>query len=210
MTRLIQSYKDIEEGLEWLFNCEPRFKDIYSLTGELPLRRSDQGFTYLLNAIVSQQLSVAAAKTIWSRVEAAGLTNVDAILASDDETMRALGLSRQKISYARSLAEANIDFEKLSQMSSEDVVKTLIKVKGIGPWTAEIYAMFSLGHADVFAHEDLALQEAAKSLLALEERPRGKKMIAIAAQWSPWRAVAARLLWAYYGVLKGRQGVNQS
>ncbi len=208
MERLIEHESDIEEGLKWLFTHEPRFKDAYQLTGKLDLRRSEQGFTRLLHAIVGQQLSVAAAATIWDRVSKAGLTSATAIENSSDEAMRALGLSRQKISYARSLAAANINFSALPEMPSQTVISELTKVKGIGNWTAEIYAMFSLGRADVFAHEDLALQEATKILLELDERPRGKKMIAIAEQWSPWRAVAARLLWAFYGVQKGRQGVN--
>jgi len=207
--RIINNASDIEEGLHWLFKHDPRFKAAYQLTGELPLRRSEEGFTRLLHAIVGQQLSVAAAATIWGRVADAELTTPDAIMAASDQEMRALGLSRQKISYARSLVDANIDFPALADMDSQQVIKQLTVVKGIGNWTAEIYAMFSLGRADVFAHEDLALQEATRILFDLEERPRGKKMIAIAEQWSPWRAVAARLLWAYYGVHKGRQGIAQ-
>lgn len=208
MPRTIDSQDDIEEGLAWLCQREPRFVIARELSGQLPLRRREEGFSHLLNAIVSQQLSVAAARTIWGRVNEAGFVTPTAILNANEDTMRALGLSRQKITYARSLAEANIDFNALRDMESEDVIKHLIVVKGIGVWTAEIYAMFSLGHADVFAHEDLALQEATRSLFELDERPRGKVMRALAEQWQPWRAVAARLLWAYYGQIKGRTGIN--
>jgi DNA-3-methyladenine glycosylase II len=93
-------------------------------------------------------------------------------------------------------------------MPSEAVIKTLTQVTGIGQGTAEIYAMFSLGRADVFAHGDLALQEAARVLLDLEERPKEKQMKIIAADWSPWRSVAARVLWAYYRVVKLREGIR--
>jgi DNA-3-methyladenine glycosylase II len=135
------------------------------------------------------------------------MTTPDTIHASNDESLRALGLSKQKISYARSLVEANIDFAALRNMDTEQVISTLVVVKGVGEWTAEIYAMFSLGHADVFAHNDLALQEGARMLFDLPQRPTLKGMKALAAAWSPWRAVAARLLWAYYAYQKSRPGI---
>ncbi|CTQ50539.1 DNA-3-methyladenine glycosylase 2 [Jannaschia donghaensis] len=125
-----------------------------------------------------------------------------------DEEMRACGLSRQKIKYFRSLAEADIDFDALRDAPTEEVIATLTAVSGVGRWTAEIYAMFSLGHADVFAPNDLALQEGARMLLGLPDRPKEKEMRAIAEAWSPWRAVAARLLWAYYAAMKQREGIR--
>lgn len=95
----------------------------------------------------------------------------------------------------------------LRDAPTDQVVKTLVEVKGIGVWTAEIYAMFALGRADVFAPGDLALQEAARMLFDLPERPKEKDLRAMAEDWSPWRAVAARLLWAYYHVAKEREGI---
>jgi DNA-3-methyladenine glycosylase II len=121
--------------------------------------------------------------------------------------LRGCGLSRQKIGYARAIAESGIDFAALRRMPDESVVAELVRIKGIGVWTAEIYAMFSLGRADVFAPGDLALQESAARLFALEARPGEKALREMARAWSPWRAVAARLLWAYYRVEKGREGV---
>lgn len=206
--RCIESHKDLNEGIAALCLLEPRFQTVVELCAPFDLRRSEDGFKRLLSAIVSQQLSVAAARTIWQRVENAGFTEPLAIQRADDEELRALGLSKQKIGYARSLAEANIDFASLREASSQQVIDTLTQVKGVGVWTAEIYAMFSLGHADVFAHNDLALQEGAKLLLGLNERPNLKKMQVIATAWQPWRAVAARLLWAYYAHCKARPGVN--
>ncbi|MGB3251386.1 MAG: DNA-3-methyladenine glycosylase 2 family protein, partial [Tabrizicola sp.] len=136
-----------------------------------------------------------------------GLTEAAVMAAASDETLRAAGLSRQKARYGRALAQAGIDFNALRGISDVDVVKTLVAVPGIGVWTAEIYAMFALGRADVFAPGDLALQEAARMLFGLEARPTDKALRAMAEAWSPWRSVAARILWAYYRVAKEREGV---
>lgn len=186
----------------------PRLAHAYALTGPLPLRRRPDGFAELLSAIVSQQVSVASANAIWARMQAANLTAPAPILAAGEDGLRAAGLSRQKIRYAQELARAGIDFDALRTASSGDVIKTLTQVPGIGTWTAEIYAMFSLGHADVFAHGDLALQEAARILYDLPDRPKERAMREIAAAWSPWRSVAARLLWAYYRTQKQREGIR--
>jgi len=192
----------------WLCKAEPRFAPVIERCSPLPLRRKPEGFAELLSAITSQQVSVASANAIWGRLEAAGMTSVKAVSGTTDEDLRALGLSRQKARYAKALAEAGIDFDSLRDASNAEVIKTLTAVMGIGVWTAEIYAMFSLGRADVFAHGDLALQEGAKVLLDLPERPKEKAMREIAESWSPWRSVAARALWAYYADLKSREGVR--
>ena len=127
--------------------------------------------------------------------------------ASDDD-LRACGLSRQKIRYARELARSGIAYKGLRTAQTDDVIGTLVEVPGIGRWTAEIYAMFSLGRADVFAPGDLALQEAARILFELDARPSEKAIREMATNWSPWRGVAARLLWAYYRVAKDREGIR--
>ena len=130
-----------------------------------------------------------------------------AVAASSEDELRALGLSRQKASYARALAEAGIDYHALRTAPTDQVTRQLTAVKGIGIWTAEIYAMFSLGRADVFAPGDLALQESARVLFALDSRPREKELRSMAQAWSPWRSVAARALWAYYHIAKDREGI---
>ncbi|HHS88958.1 MAG TPA: DNA-3-methyladenine glycosylase 2 family protein, partial [Rhodobacteraceae bacterium] len=117
-------------------------------------------------------------------------------------------LSGQKIRYARALASSGIRYSSLRGMPSDDIIKRLTHVPGIGPWTAQIYVMFSLGRADVFAPGDLALQEAARMLFELEKRPREKDLRDMASDWSPWRGVAARLLWAYYRIAKDREGIR--
>ena len=129
------------------------------------------------------------------------------IIASDDD-LRTLGLSRQKVKYARALSKADVDFAALRDMPHQDVVKTLTAISGIGIWTAEIYAMFSLARADVFAPGDLALQEAVRMLFDLEERPKERALRDMALAWSPWRSVAARVLWAYYAYQKNREGIR--
>lgn len=206
--RIIIGHDCIAEGTAWLAKAEPRFAHALSLTGLPPLRRRDDGFSALLGAIVSQQVSVASANAIWSRLEGAGLTGVGAIAAATDDDLRACGLSRQKARYARALAGAGIDFTALRALPDEEVIAILVQVSGIGRWTAEIYAMFSLGRADVFAPADLALQESARLLFDLPERPAERALREMAERWSPWRAVAARLLWAYYHVAKDREGIR--
>lgn len=206
--RIIKTDACVAEGADWLAQHDSRFAHALKLTGALPLRLRPDGFDQLLSAIVSQQVSVASASAIWGRMQEAGLTTPAAILAADDEALKAAGLSRQKMRYARALADEGIDFEALRTAPNEEVFATLTNVSGIGIWTAEIYAMFSLGRADVFAPGDLALQESARMLFGLEERPKERQLRAMADEWSPWRSVAARLLWAYYRVDKGREGIG--
>jgi DNA-3-methyladenine glycosylase II len=205
--RVIETDADVAEGAAWLADREPRFASALELTGKLPLRRREAGFPALLHAICGQQLSVAAAGSVWDKLRAAELTDADGVIACEDQHLRECGLSRPKIKYARALAEADVDYDALAAMPEEDAIKTLTAVKGIGLWTAEIYLKFSVGRADVFAAGDLALQEAARILFELPERPDDKTLRAMAEAWSPWRAVAARLLWAYYRVAKRREGV---
>ncbi len=206
--RIITGDACVSEGAEWLANYDARFADALAIVGPLPLRRKPDGFSELLNAIVSQQVSVASANAIWAKLEAAGAHTRAAINKRSEEDMRALGLSRQKARYACALAKANIDYDALREAPTQDVIRILTEVPGIGAWTAEIYAMFSLGRADIFASGDLALQEGARVLFDLPERPKEKAMRAMAQDWSPWQSVAARILWAYYAHIKTREGIR--
>ncbi len=206
--RIIKTEDCVAEGAAWLASQDARFARALELTGPLPLRLRPDGFDQLLSAIVSQQVSVASAAAIWQRMQDAGLISPKAITAASDEDLRAAGLSRQKMRYARALAAEGIDFDALRTAPNEVVFRTLTNVSGVGIWTAEIYAMFSLGRADVFAPGDLALQESARMLFDLPERPKERALRQMAEDWSPWRSVAARLLWAYYRVDKGREGVR--
>jgi len=206
--RIIETPDCVAEGAAWLAQAEPRFAHAIAQTGTLPLRLRKDGFEELLSAIVSQQVSVASARAIWGRMKDARLTGPRKIAGASDDDLRGVGLSRQKIRYARALAEARIDFASLRTAPDEQVIAILTEVPGIGRWTAEVYAMFSLGRADVFAPADLALQEAARLLFDLPDRPTERALRQMALAWSPWRAVAARALWAYYHVAKDREGIR--
>ena len=206
--RIITSQECISEGLAALAKLEPKFNQIIKNIEEIPLRRTSEGFDRLLSNIVSQQLSVAAADAIWNKIELAGLNKIQKIRKVSDQELRDVGLSKQKIKYVRSLANANINYRSLKTMPTLQVVNELTQVSGIGNWTAEIYAMFSLGRADVFAPGDLALQEATRILFNLPERPSEKDLRSMAINWSPWQAVAARLLWSYYNQQKKREGIR--
>ena len=197
----------VAEGAAWLAASDPRLAEAVRLAGPLPLRRHADGFGALASAIVGQQVSTASARALLARMAAAGLDDEDAIAAADDDTLRAAGLSRQKMRYLRALAAARLDYAALRLAPAEHVMATLTALPGIGTWTAEIYAMFALGHADVFAPGDLALQEAVRLIYTLPARPDERTLRQMAPVWSPWRGVAARLFWAYYRTVKGREGV---
>jgi DNA-3-methyladenine glycosylase II len=206
--RIIRGPDCVAEGAAWLARSEPRFAHALTKTGPLPLRLRGDGFDALLSAIVSQQVSVASAEAIWRRLDGAGMTTAGEVAASDDDDLRACGLSRQKIRYARELAMANLPYAGLRSQPTAEVIEQLVAVPGIGRWTAEVYAMFSLGRADVFAPGDLALQEAARLLFELDTRPSERALRELSDAWRPWRAVAARLLWSYYRVAKNREGIR--
>ncbi|WP_204114189.1 DNA-3-methyladenine glycosylase family protein [Shimia biformata] len=206
--RIIETPDCVAEGVGWLCARHPEFAHAHALTGAPPLRRRPDGFAQLLSAIISQQVSTASAAAIWARMEGAGLVTPEAVCAAGEDGLRAVGLSRQKVRYAQALAGAGIDYDSLRDAPTEQVIRDLTAITGIGTWTAEIYAMFSLGRADVFAPGDLALQEAARMLFDLDTRPTDRALRQMAEAWSPWRSVAARLLWAYYRVAKDREGIR--
>ena len=206
--RIITSQECISEGLVALNKLEPKFRQAINAIDEIPLRRTSGGFDRFLSTIVSQQLSVAAADAIWKKIELAGLNQINKIKKVSDQDLRQVGLSKQKVRYVRSLANAKINYDALKAMPTSEVVSELTQVSGVGNWTAEIYAMFSLGRADVFAPGDLALQEATRLLFNLPERPSEKELRVMAKEWSPWQAVAARLLWSYYNDQKKREGIR--
>lgn len=206
--RVIKSDACVAEGADWLSTNVSQMAEALCSLEPLPLRLKPDGFSELLSAIVSQQVSVASANAIWCRMLEANLATEPEIRNASEDQLKQVGLSRQKVRYAKALASAKIDYDGLRNASTSVVVETLIEVPGIGRWTAEIYAMFSLGHADVFAPGDLALQEGARMLFDLDKRPTEKELRIMAEEWSPWRSVAARLLWAYYAKQKTREGIR--
>jgi DNA-3-methyladenine glycosylase II len=155
--------------------------------------------------ITAQQLSVASAAAIWGRLEARVRPFIPAsFLAVPERDLRDAGQSRVKIATLRGLADAiargSLDLDALTHAPEEDIHARLTALKGIGPWTADIYILFCLARADAWSPRDLALQYAVRDTLRLDARPNPDEMVEIAEAWRPWRAVAARMLWAYYAV----------
>jgi DNA-3-methyladenine glycosylase II len=184
---------------------------LLSVGGPPPLRWREPGFAGLAGIIVSQQVSVASANAIFRRLatELAPLGPAT-VMAADDATLKRCGLSQAKMRALRALAEATaggLDLEALRALDAHDAHDALVAVKGIGPWTADLFLLFSLGHPDAFPAGDLALQEAARIALGLRTRPDARRLEKIAERWRPLRGVAARMLWAYYRSVKQREGV---
>lgn len=206
--RLIATRADLAEGAAHLARVCPVWARVLSELGPLPLRRQADGFAAIASAIVSQQISAQAAGAIWDRLAASGLTDPQAIAAADDDRLRAMGLSRPKARYLRAIAASGLDWDGLRELPDDQAIAALVELPGVGLWTAEIYLKFALGRADVLAAGDLALQESARLLYGLQARPTPAMLRRMARPWRPWRAVAARGLWAYYRLAKGREGVR--
>jgi DNA-3-methyladenine glycosylase II len=201
--RTIRGADDINEGVRALVRVCPHLARVHDVTGDPPLRLRIAGFEGLAQTIVNQQLSVASAAAIWGRL-AGRVADPESFLAVTDEDLRAAGLSRGKVATLRGLAEAiasgALDLDALESAPDEDIHAALTALKGVGPWTADIYIMFSLGRADAWSPGDLALQHAVRDAIALDARPSAAEMNALAERWRPWRSVAARLLWSYYAL----------
>lgn len=205
--RTIETVADLDEAIASLIVADPRLAEVSEIAGRPPLRRREDGFAGLAAIIISQQVSVASADAIHGRFcEALGDVSAEAVLAAGEAGLRACGLSRPKMRTFLAVAEAEragaIDFAALRALGDDDVAERLIALKGIGPWTAEIYLLTCLGRTDVWPGGDLALQEAARLAFGLEARPSLDELREIAAPWQPWRSVAARLLWSYYGKVR--------
>jgi DNA-3-methyladenine glycosylase II len=203
--RIIRGEEDVREGLEALVKIDPRLRQIVSEAGPVPLRLREPGFAGLAHIIVSQVVSRASADAIWGRLTARlPLVTAEAYVGLDDDAWRSFGLSRIKADtltrVAQAVLDGRLDLRSLTQESPEKALADLTAVKGIGPWTGEVYLMFCGGHADVFPVGDVALQAAVGMAFGHEARPLPKALAKEAAVWAPWRSVAARLFWAYYAV----------
>ena len=211
--RLILDSDDaMARGTRALARLDPLMRRLAAELGPPPLRRHDPGFAGLARIVVGQQVSTASAAAIWSRclVALAPLTP-EAVAAAPDEHFRAAGLSRPKVRTLRAVAAAimagDLPIDSLHDHEADEARRQLTAVSGIGPWTADVYLLFCLGHPDAFAAGDLALQEAARAAAGLAGRPNARDLLAMAESWRPWRGVAAGLLWAHYRRLKSRDGI---
>jgi DNA-3-methyladenine glycosylase II len=199
----IHSEADLDAALAALGTLDPRFVQLLAKAGRPPLRRRSDGFAGLAAIIVAQQLSTASANAIWGRLEAAFRPlDPDAMLRARPARLQKVGLSRPKIralkEIARAVKRGDLALAALAELAAEEAHAALTAVHGIGPWTADIYLLTCLGHADAWPAGDLALQEAVRVAFGLPARPTTKEMAALAEPWRPWRAIAARILWAYY------------
>lgn len=200
---MVRSKKSIKSHAEALASLEPAFAGVIAKHGMPEPRASERGVQTLLRTIVGQQVSVAAARSMWAKLEAAfgSPPDLHLLLAAGDEELRAAGMSRQKSGYIRSLAElvisGELDLENLPE-DDEEAIALLTKIKGIGRWSAEIYLLFAEGRADVFPAGDLAVMVEIGRLLGMEDRPSEKALREIAERWRPHRGAAAVLAWHSY------------
>ena len=212
MTTHIHTEADLDAGIAALLALDPRWAPVAERAGRPALRRRDGGFAGLAQIIVSQQVSVASAAAIHGRLVAIAdpFDHASVLRARRDRLVR-VGLSAAKIKTLRAIAKAvearHIDLDALADMPADEAHAVLTALHGIGPWTADIYLLACIGHADAWPAGDLALQEAARIAFGLRKRPTTKEMGPLAEPWRPWRAVAARLLWTYYRAVKQREGV---
>lgn len=191
-----------KEAVSHLMEADPVMANLIMKVGALEYRIQPDLWQSMVGAIVGQQLSTSAARTIRGRVEqlgGSGFPTPGEMLEMDEETLRGCGLSRAKLSYVRDLAgrfhDGQIDPERIATLGDEEVIEELTQVKGIGRWTAEMVLLFSLGRPDVLAVDDLGIRNAVQRAYGLDDRPDRRTLQIIGASWSPWRSFASLYLW---------------
>ena len=200
---MVRTSKSIKKAAEALAEREPAFAAVIARHGVPEPRKSEPGAHTLLRTIVGQQVSVAAARSMWAKLEAAFGSPPDLarLLAASDEELRAAGMSRQKSGYIRSLAElvmsGQLDLDNLPE-DDEEAIALLTQIKGIGRWSAEIYLLFAEGRPDVFPAGDLAVMVELGRLIGLPDKPSEKQLRELAEPWRPYRGAAAVLAWHSY------------
>ena len=212
MTNFLHSDADLQAGLARLVAADPRLAPIAEKAGRFSLRRREAGYAGLCAIVCGQQLSTASAAAIRDRLFAAfDPFHHDSVRRARTDKLKRLGLSAPKIKSIReigkALARGRIDLTAVGDMDADAAHAALIGLHGIGPWSADIYLLFCLGHSDAFPAGDLAVQEAARIAFGLRKRPDAKALAKLAEAWRPWRGVAAHLLWAYYHAVKKRDVV---
>jgi len=212
MTLHLNSQADLEEAIRALLKQDPRLQPVFELAGMPALRRREPGFAGLAHIICGQQLSTASAAAIWARLTSAfDPFHHDAVRRARADRLGRLGLSAAKIktlkNLAREIAAERVNLDVLADEEADAAHHTLVSLHGIGPWTADVYLLFCLGHGDAWPAGDLAVQEAVKIGLELTTRPTAKEMAPLAEPWRPMRGAAAHLWWSYYRAMKKREGV---
>jgi DNA-3-methyladenine glycosylase II len=212
MTVHLDTQADLDDAIQVLVRQDPRLKPILDLTGMPDLRRREPGFVGLSHIICGQQLSTASAAAIWGRLSAAfDPLDAETVRRARTDRLGRLGLSAAKIktlkALARDIRSERVNLDVLANEDADAAHNTLTALHGIGPWTADVYLLFCLGHGDAWPAGDLAVQEAVKIGLGLKTRPTAKQMAPLAEPWRPLRGAAAHLWWSYYRVLRKREGV---
>jgi DNA-3-methyladenine glycosylase II len=201
-------------GIDALIELDPVFAGIEAAAGPLPWRTRPRGFPGLLQAIMAQQISNQAAAAIWGRLAALpGATTPSGLLSLTEDQLRSAGLSRPKVSHARALAEAfadgRLDADVLDTMADQAAIDAIVAIRGLGPWTAEVYLLFAHQRMDVFPAGDIAVAGALAALKGLSARPGPVELRAVAESWRPYRALAARLLWHHWRFMTGRPAMDE-
>ena len=212
MTLHLNSQADLEEAIRALLKQDPRLQPVFEVAGMPALRRREPGFQGLAHIVCGQQLSTASAAAIWGRLTAAfDPFDHDSLRRARADRLGRLGLSAAKIktlkNLAREIAAERVNLDVLANEDADAAHHTLVSLHGIGPWTADVYLLFCLGHGDAWPAGDLAVQEAVKIGLGLKTRPTAKEMAPLAEPWRPMRGAAAHLWWSYYRAIKKREGV---
>jgi DNA-3-methyladenine glycosylase II len=212
MTIHLNTQTDLEDAVHALVRRDSRLLPIFEITGMPALRRREAGFAGLAHIVTGQQLSTASAGAIWARLSAAfDPFDHDSFRKARADRLGRLGLSAAKIktlkSIAHELAAERLNLDVLANEDADAAHNTLTALHGIGPWTADVYLLFCLGHGDAWPAGDLAVQEAVKIGLGLKTRPTAKEMAPLAEPWRPMRGAAAHLWWSYYRALKKREGI---
>ena len=212
MTLRLETQDDVDTGVRELLAQDRRLEPIMAVAGRVPLRRRPGGFAGLAQIIVAQQLSTASASAIWARLTAAfDPLAPDKIRRARATTLARVGLSAAKIRALKAIAtdikKNGLDLDALAELPADDAHRALTALHGVGPWTADIYLLFCLGHADAWPAGDLAVQEAVRLAFKLKARPTTKEMGPLAERWRPRRGVAALLMWTYYRAIKKRDAV---
>jgi len=207
-----ETQSDLDDAIQVLIKQDPRLKPVFAATGMPALRQREPGFAGLAHIVCGQQVSTASAAAIWGRLSAAfDPFDHHAIRKARTDRLGRLGLSGAKIkklkNLAREITADRLNFDVLANEDVDAAHHALTALHGIGPWTADIYLLFCLGHGDAWPAGDIAVQEAIKIGLGLKERPNVKQMAPLAEPWRPYRGAAAHLWWAYYRVLKKREGI---
>lgn len=212
MTLHLNTQAGLEEAIHALVKQDQRLKPVFEMAGMPVLRRREPGYAGLAAIVCGQQLSTASAAAIWARVSAAfDPFHHDTLRSARADRLGRLGLSAAKIKtlkgLARAIASGQLNLDVLANEDADAAHHTLTALHGIGPWTADVYLLFCLGHGDAWPVGDLALQEAVKIGLGLKARPTAKQMVVLAEPWRPLRGAAAHLWWSYYRAVKKREGM---